>query len=288
MCGICGICGPSSQRPDNEIVVQAMMDTLVHRGPDESGMLRGESFIFGHRRLSVIDLDSGFQPMQSEDGRINLVYNGEIYNYLELRQSLVQKGVRFKTFSDTEVLLRLYQLEGLDCISKLNGMFAFAVYDHGREIFFAARDHFGIKPFYYSRLKDGSIVFASEIKALLKFPDIVGELDNDSFNQYLTFQFCLKDRTLFKGIKKLEPGQMMTIKSSGGYSRPRLAKYWDVSYHVDNHHTEDYFADKLLLLLQDSVRNQLRSDVPVGAYLSGGLDSSAVVNPCGQPGSKRI
>lgn len=275
MCGICGIVGPAAAAPSSEPAVRAMMDALRHRGPDDEGVTTGDNFIFGHNRLAIIDLEHGRQPMQSEDGAITLVYNGELYNYIELRQELARKGAHFKTFSDTEVLLKLYEYDGIDCLQKMNGMFAFAIYDARKRRFFAARDHFGIKPLYYTVLKDGSIAFASEIKALLIHPDIRPELNAAALDEYLTFQFCLGAHTLFRNVLKLEPAHYIT--QSAADTSPSVRQYWRLSYQVDTHHTEEYFFDKLLLLLQDSIRGQLRSDVPLGGYLSGGLDSSTVV-----------
>lgn len=275
MSGICGIIGPQAFSPENKSIVEKMMVALNHRGPDGEWLIPGENFIFGYRRLAVIDLGHGSQHMQSEDGRITLVHDGEIYNYQELRQELTHKGIRFKTFSDTEVLLSLYEIYGLDCLQKLNGMFAFALYDAHENMFFAARDHFGIKPFYYAELKDGNIVFASEIKALFQHPDIHPCLDQIALNQYLTFQCCLSEKTLFTGIKKLEPARFLLKKLENAHTD--ISRYWNISYEIDTHHTEKYFVDKLLLLLQNSVQTQSRSDVPVGGYLSGGLDSSSVV-----------
>jgi len=275
MCGICGIVGPSASNAESIGVVEKMMELLAHRGPDGEGLVSDANFIFGHKRLAVIDIELGAQPMQSGDGKITIVYNGEIYNYLELRQELIHRGAHFKTFSDTEVLLKLYEEYGQNCLEHLNGMFAFAIYDARQNLFWAARDHFGMKPFYYFLLSDGSLVFASEIKALFRHPKIKPGLDHISLNQYLTFQFCLNSRTLFKDVKKLEPAQSLLWQpDKNGLD---YKKFWSMNYSIDTHHTEEYFSDKLLLLLQDSIRGQLRSDVPVGAYLSGGLDSSCIV-----------
>ena len=274
MCGICGIVGPSTSHPTSRSVVRDMMDILHHRGPDDEGLIVGENFVFGHKRLAIIDLEYGAQPMQSDDELITLIYNGEIYNYLELRQELIRKGVRFKTFSDTEVLLRLYENEGPGCVERLNGMFAFAIFDSRNNLFFAARDHFGIKPLYYSFLQDEGLIFASEIKALLQHPEIKAELDYQSLHQYLTFQFCLNNDTLFKNINKLEPAQYLLW--SLGKKAPEFKKYWGLDYQIDTYHTEEYFLDNLLLLLEESVHLQLRSDVPLGVHLSGGIDSSSV------------
>lgn len=280
MCGICGIVGFSLSNAEGEHIVRKMMDSLAHRGPDDEGLAKDAQFIFGHKRLSIIDLDYGHQPMQTGDGMVTIVFNGEIYNYIELRQELIRKGVHFKTFSDTEVLLKLYEQEGDGCLGLLNGMFAFAVFDKRRNLFFAARDHFGIKPFYYYELPDKSIVFASEIKAILKHPMVQAAAEMEAIQEYLTFQFCLNDRTLFKGVKKLEPGHMMQW-SPLKEDAVTVRQYWTQSYEIDTHHTEEYFLDRLLILLEDSIRQQLRSDVPLGAYLSGGIDSSTVATLAG-------
>ena len=210
--------------------------------------------------------------MCSQDGRYTLVYNGEIYNYLELRQSLIQQGVSFETFSDTEVLLQLLMKEGMEAVKRLNGMFAFLYHDSSENSWLAARDPFGIKPFYFYDLED-EFVFASEIKALLPHPEIRPVRDDQALEEYLTFQFCLDDRTLFSGVKKIKPGFLL---SGRGSKVLNSYCYWDTNYRIDEYHTEEYFIDRLRALLEDSVRLQLRSDVPLGTYLSGGIDSSVV------------
>lgn len=210
--------------------------------------------------------------MQSEDGRYTLVFNGEIYNYLELRQRLVQQGEHVASYSDTEVLLRLLIRDGKDALTVLNGMFAFVFHDREANQWIAARDHFGIKPLYYAVTK-AEFVFASEIKALFEHPEIRPLRDNLSLQEYLTFQFCLADRTLFEGIKKIQPGHVL---SGTGNNVTSDETYWDTNFAIDEYHTEEYFTDKLRDLLSDSIRLQLRSDVALGGYLSGGLDSSLV------------
>ncbi len=275
MCGICGLVGEAASVADNKLVVRRMMNCMAHRGPDGEGFKADDKYIFGHKRLAIIDLETGAQPMQSRDGQVTVVFNGEIYNYIELRQELTRKGCKFQTFSDTEVLLQLYETQQEECLSRLTGMFAFAIFDNRRKCFFAARDHFGIKPFYYAFLADGSLAFASEIKALFEHGDITAKADMEAVSEYLTFQFCLDSKTMFDGVKKLEPGQYLLWELGDG-SRPAVRCYWKQKYEIDTYHTEDYFNDTLLLLLQDSMRQQLRSDVPVGVYLSGGLDSSTV------------
>jgi len=272
MCGICGLIGSKTSQPGKKTTVRRMMERLKHRGPDGEGFQSGSNYIFGHTRLAIIDIEGGQQPMITPDGRYTLIFNGEIYNYLELRQWLTQKGIRFKTFSDTEVLLQLLVNEGEKAFDKLNGMFAFAFFDNQTKKWLLARDHFGIKPLYYTRLPD-EIVFASEIKALLEHPEIVAERDDQALQEYLTFQFCLDDRTLFKGIHKLEPGCYI---SGSDNEIKKIVRYWDTDYRIDEHHTEVYFIDRLRELLEDSLRFQIRSDVPLGAYLSGGIDSSVV------------
>ena len=274
MCGIAGIVGPSAATPERQRQVRRMMDVLVHRGPDGEGFAHGKDFCFGHRRLAIIDVVQGAQPMYSDDGKITLIYNGEIYNYIELQQELAREGMRFKTHSDSEVLLRAYEKYGQDVVKKLNGMFAFAIHDARKNLFFAARDHFGVKPFYYAPLPNGQLAFASEIKALFCAPEVPRRPDMLALHEYLTFQFCLGDKTLFDGVKKLLPGHSLSCTPG---SAPEVRQWWAPSFHVDNHHTKEYFEDRLAFLVHDSVKGQLRSDVPVGAYLSGGLDSSIVV-----------
>jgi asparagine synthase (glutamine-hydrolysing) len=250
-----------------------MIGTLKHRGPDGQGVHLSRGAGIAHTRLSIIDLATGAQPMTNEDGSLWVTFNGEIYNYRELRPGLESAGHTFRTQSDTECLLHLYEQEGPEMVQKLNGMFAFALWNEKDRTLFCARDRFGIKPFYYVQHQD-VFAFASEIKALLALPFVKAEPDPISINEYLTFQFCLGTRTLFKGIQKLEPGHTLTLRGNSVEIRP----YWDISHPVDTHHTEDYFVDHLRELLQDSVRLQLRSDVPLGCYLSGGLDSSTVTS----------
>lgn len=273
MCGIAGIITHNRPLDDRVQVLEEMLRRLAHRGPDDSGIEHCSGHaLLGHRRLAIIDIEHGRQPMLSSDGRYLLICNGEIYNYLELRQTLIQQGEKFKTFSDTEVLLRLLIREGENALGRLNGMFAFVFYDRKTNHWLAVRDHFGIKPLYYTRAGE-EFVFASEIKALLAHPDIEARRDDQALHQYLTFQFCLEDRTLFRNIKKIKPGHL--IRGHGPDIIDDVC-YWDTDYRIDQYHTEQYFTDKLRDLMADSVRLQLRSDVALGGYLSGGLDSSLV------------
>lgn len=244
---------------------------MAHRGPDDEGHFIKDNIGFYHKRLSIIDLAQGQQPM-TINGK-TIVFNGEIYNYVELREILKSKGIAFETNSDTEVILRLYEDRGESCVDLLNGMFAFIIYDPARSTLFIARDHFGIKPLYYYQ-RDDLILFASEIKALTAYPDFVASPDYDSVNEYMTFQFVLGNKTLFKGIRKILPGHYCMINTKTLAFRE--VQHWEPNFKTDYNHTEQYFLTKLKRLLKDSIRLQLRSDVPLGAYLSGGMDSSAV------------
>lgn len=273
MCGIAAIITSNRSLSDREPALASMLTMLAHRGPDGEGKshIEGQA-LFGHRRLAIIDVEHGAQPMHSSDNRFTLVFNGEIYNYIELRQSLIQKGHKFKTFSDTEVLLTLLIEYGADAIERLNGMFAFIFHDRQSNSWIAARDPFGIKPLYFA-CPEQEIVFSSEIKALLTHPEITAVRDDDALQEYMSFQFCLGERTLFHGIKKLNPGTY--IRGRGAEILDKVT-YWDTEYQIDNYHTEDYFVDNLRSLLEDSMRMQVRSDVPLGGYISGGIDSSLV------------
>ncbi|MCU0584503.1 MAG: asparagine synthase (glutamine-hydrolyzing) [Desulfobacterales bacterium] len=270
MCGIVAIINKNRQPADLGVLAR-MADAIRHRGPDEEGHLVDGPVGLYHKRLSIIDLSTGRQPMTS--GAVSIVFNGEIYNYIELRAELKAKGYEFKTTSDTEVILQLYREHGEECVKRLNGMFAFVLYDADRRRILAARDHFGIKPLYYF-MGENSILFASEIKALLEHPEVRPEPDYDALYDYLTFQYVLGTATLFKNVQKLLPGHLQVIDLEAMSTRTR--RYWEPEFSVDLHHTEAYFIYTLQNLLVDTVNIQLRSDVPVGAYLSGGMDSSLV------------
>lgn len=265
------------------VSLELMGEVLNHRGPDEKGTFLSGSVGFSHRRLSVIDLHSGQQPM-SRDG-VTIAYNGEVYNYLELREELKALGHKFSTTSDTEVILRAYLEWGQDLVDHLRGMFAFVLFDEPRGRLLAVRDHLGIKPLYYHAEEDG-IVFSSEIKGILRKPGFRAIPDWTSFQDYVTFQFVLGDRTLFEGIRKLEPGHLLAVDLER--SDLSVLKYWEPSFEVDYSHTDQYFAETLRDLLEESVRIQLRSDVPVGAHLSGGLDSSTLVSLASRATSGRL
>ncbi|RLI48155.1 MAG: asparagine synthase (glutamine-hydrolyzing), partial [Candidatus Thorarchaeota archaeon] len=231
----------------------------------------------GHKRLSIIDPIGGKQPLSNEDGTIWIVFNGVIYNYLELRAELITKGHKFKTYSDTEVIIHSYEEWGQECLQKFNGMFAFVIWDSKNKLLWGARDRLGIKPLYYF-FNGQTFIFASEIKAILASGLIKPEINLCGLKDYWTFQFCLGDKTLFKDIYKILPGYQFTIKQNGSNLDFLSKEYWDINFdYIDFEHHEEYFSDKLLLLLEDAIKIRLRSDVPLGAHLSGGLDSSSIV-----------
>lgn len=274
MCGIAGIVSPDRNRIQ-QTELQIMGGAIRHRGPDDEGLYLSDHVGFIHKRLSIIDLVTGRQPISNENDTIWVVFNGEIYNYLELRQELLNRGHRFKTASDTEVLVHLYEEYGPEFLLKLNGMFAFALYDQQSDCLLAARDYFGIKPFYYTFDHD-EFIFASEIKAIVSIRPEYSTPDQQALYDYITFQFCLHDKTLFRGVKKLLPGHYLLLENVSTAPNMRIRQYWDLDFSIDLEHTEEHFVDQLIMLLQDAVRLQLRSDVPLGCHLSGGIDSSAV------------
>jgi asparagine synthase (glutamine-hydrolysing) len=256
----------------------SMMHAIRHRGPDGDGIWLDEKrpVGLGHVRLAIIDPEHGKQPMTTEDGRYVVVFNGAIYNYLELRRELTGKGHPIHSYSDTEVLLYAYREWGEQFVDRLIGMFAFAIWDKHEQRLFCARDRIGIKPFYY-RFDGQRLLFASEIKAILADPGVEAAANFEGLQDYLTFQFCLDQKTLFKGIDKLEPGHCLTAHYEGDVLKVATRQYWDLRYEIDEEHDERYFIDTLSGLIDDSIRLHLRSDVPLGAHLSGGLDSSSIV-----------
>ena len=279
MCGIVAVVARGTLEPQ---VVDAMRDRLVHRGPDGGRTWTtqvGDSTIaFGHRRLSIIDLShDADQPMFDPSGRIALVYNGEIYNYIELRRELEGSGRRFRTASDTEVLLAAYEHWGPGCLSHLNGMFAFAIWDGRVDELFVARDRFGEKPLFYARLAGGGIAFASEMKALFAHPDVEAEVDWSSVESYVSGDFY-EDRaqTMFVGVERLLQSEAMIVGADGAIRR--RWRYWTPDYTaITNRYSEPDAFERFRELLDRSIRMRLRSDVPVGTSLSGGLDSSTIV-----------
>jgi len=272
MCGIAGIFSPSGKaiRPPE---IKAMCDAMVHRGPDDAGYYVHGRVGLGMRRLSIIDLATGHQPVRNEDGSIWTVLNGEIYNYRELRADLESRGHRFYTSTDTEVIVHLYEEFGAECVNRLRGMFALAVWDARRQSLFIARDRLGIKPLYYTEV-DGRLLFASELKCLLELPEVERDLNWGSVNHLFTTLCTPNTESIIAGVHKLPPGHSLTLRADG---TRKLVRYWEVNFEPDHSHGEEYFAERLRQMLEESIDLHLVSDVPVGAFLSGGLDSSSVV-----------
>ncbi|OPY62550.1 MAG: Asparagine synthetase (glutamine-hydrolyzing) 1 [Pelotomaculum sp. PtaU1.Bin065] len=271
MCGFVGIINFNNEPVSKKLLIK-MRDIMFHRGPDDEGLYLSDYVGLGFRRLSIIDLSTGHQPMQNADGSIWVVFNGEIYNYLELRESLEKTGRIFKTMSDTEVILHLYEVYGNRFIEKLNGMFSFVIWDEKKREIFAARDRIGIKPFYYY-FDDHRLIIASEIKAILEDHSVRREPNYQAIIDYLNFMYVLGDKTFFRCIKKLLPGHTLRLTSDG---KLEIKQYWDLTFSYKEKVDESVAATKLLEMLQDSVRIHLRSDVPLGCHLSGGLDSSSI------------
>ena len=272
MCGIAGMVRWSGP-PVLEREIRDMCDVMTHRGPDEDGVYVNGGVGLGMRRLSIIGLDTGSQPIANEDRTVWVVFNGEIYNYASLRRQLEQRGHVFRTDSDTECLVHLYEDHGENLVDQLRGMFAFAIWDTRQQQLLLARDRLGIKPLYYAEV-DGGLVFASEIKPILQCPQIVRTLDWGAVGHLLTFLATPASRSVVAGIHKLEPARTAVAIAGAPL---RISRYWDVSFEPDLKSTEDELVERLRALLEDSVAAHRVSDVPIGAFLSGGVDSSAVV-----------
>jgi asparagine synthase (glutamine-hydrolysing) len=271
MCGICGIFDFKS-RPVDSNLLNKMSTALRHRGPDGHGAYVQGPVGMGHRRLSIIDLDAGRQPMTNEDETLQIVFNGEIYNFVELREELKQSGHIFKTQCDTEVILHGYEQWGTACVKRFNGIFAFALWDSRRKELFMARDHLGVKPLYYTRLGD-RLLFASEIKALLQDGSCPREVNLPALGQLFTLRFVASPSTLFRGIMKLPPAHFMRVSSSGC----EIQRYWSPVPTVNNPGDEEEYTERYCALVEDAVRLQMRSDVPVGLFLSSGVDSGSLL-----------
>lgn len=271
MCGICGVFDKRGEPVSSELV-QKMMATITHRGPDGEGKYVSGQIGLGHRRLSIIDLAGGAQPISNEDDSLQVIFNGEIYNFIELRGELEKKGHVFKTRSDTEVILHGYEEWGLDCVSRFNGIFAFALWDSNRKRLFLARDHLGVKPLYYVVL-GSRLVFASEIKALLADPECPRAVDLSALAQLFTLRYVPSPRTLFDRIKKLPPAHWMVVDSSG----VTIRRYWNWTPQIRSEVDEGQLIEQYQALVEDAVRLQMRSDVPVGLFLSSGIDSGALL-----------
>lgn len=274
MCGIFGFTGINDKS-----LLRKMSHIMNHRGPDEQGFYEDKNVMLGNNRLSIIDLDSGKQPMSDENNELVIVFNGEIYNYREIRKDL-EKKYSFRTNSDTEVILLAYKEFGYNCLEKFNGMFAFAILDKRKNILFIARDRMGIKPLYYT-IQDKNLIFSSEMKAILLYDEIKRELNYEAINNFLTFRYNSEAETILRNIFKLQPGHYLISHLGDNNNKPKveITKYWDFEY-LDLGAQEkpiDFYAAKVRDLLSSAVKRRLVSDVPVSALLSGGLDSSSVV-----------
>ncbi|MEA4973494.1 Asparagine synthetase [glutamine-hydrolyzing] 1 [bioreactor metagenome] len=268
---MCGFVGFTGELVGGEQILKNMMDTIIHRGPDSAGTHIDSDVALGFRRLSIIDLDSGSQPMYNETNDIVIVFNGEIYNYQELREELIAKGHVFRNNSDTETLIHGYEEFGEDMLSRLRGMFAFVIWDGKKKRLFGARDFFGIKPFYYA-VVDSQLVFASEIKSILEYTPYKKEMNPEALENYLTFQYSVLPETFFKGIYKLMPAHSITFENG----KIDVKRYWEPVFEPDENVTLEKLTDKIDEVMQDSIIKHKISDVEVGSFLSSGVDSSYV------------
>jgi asparagine synthase (glutamine-hydrolysing) len=274
---MCGICGKLTFRRESEgdgVAVRRMLDPIRHRGPDDEGIYCSRQVGLGHRRLSIIDLSTGHQPLSNEDGSVWIVFNGEIYNYRELRPYLLGRGHTFRTESDTEVIIHLYEELGSRCVEKLRGMFAFAIWDEKQRSLLLARDRLGIKPLYYYS-DDEFLAFGSEIKSILALPEVSREILPQTIDRFLTFYYVPGEETLLKNVYKIPPGHYLLAKNG----KPRIQKYWDLDFaKTDKAASQEQLEKRLLELLTESVELHMISDVPVGFLLSGGVDSTAMLS----------
>jgi asparagine synthase (glutamine-hydrolysing) len=281
MCGICGIARTSSGRPIDPAILTAMCREIVHRGPDDEGIFILQNVGLGNRRLSIIDLAGGHQPLSNEDGTIWIAHNGEVYNFPDLREELIGRGHTFNTRSDTETIVHAYEEWGEEFVQKLRGMFAFAIWDQKKEWLLLVRDRVGVKPLYYTLLQDGTLVFGSELKSILAHPAVKRELEPKALDLFLTLEYIPAPYSIFKNIYKLPAGCFLAYQKGA----VTIIKYWDI--YPENHQEKaearpvsaslPAVMDELYALLKESVKLRLVSDVPLGAFLSGGIDSSAIV-----------
>ena len=275
MCGIAGIFHIGTAKPVDPARIGAMTDAIAHRGPDGEGVWTAPGVGLGHRRLSIIDLEGSPQPMGYAGGRFQIIFNGEIYNFAALRSELEAKGHVFATHGDTEVILAAFAQWGEACLSRLDGMFAFALYDQQTRSLFLARDRLGVKPLFYTALSDGSVAFASELKALLVHPLLRRVPDERAVEDYLAFGYVPDDRSIVKGVMKLPAAHCLTLRSGGGLTEPQ--RWWDVDFTQRSRAKVGELEEELVALMRAAVTSRMVADVPLGAFLSGGVDSSSVV-----------
>src|SRR5262245_27745049 len=272
MCGICGVCVPEGHQPVDRGALEAATTSMRHRGPDADGFFFASGIGLGHRRLSIIDVAGGDQPLYNEDRSVAVVCNGEIYNYVELMKDLEAQGHRFATRSDTETIAHLYEERGADCLDALNGMFALALWDEKQRQLLLARDRMGEKPIYY-HVAGGVLSFASELKALLKLPGVECRVSSRALDDFLAYGYVPGERCIVEGVRKLPPGHRLLWRNG----KVRVEQYWDVRFEQKRPSDEKAWLDELEARLRASVRIRLRSDVPLGVFLSGGIDSSSIV-----------
>ena len=286
MCGLAGIFDSKDRRPIDRDLLTAMTDSLSHRGPDGDGFYLGEGIGLGHRRLAIIDLSGGHQPLFNEDHSVAVVYNGEIYNYKELVSQLRALGHHFRTVCDTEVVVHAWEQWGPDCVKRFRGMFAFALWDSNSKTLFLARDRLGIKPLYYAALPDGRVIFGSEMKALLCDPSLERKLEIRAIEDYFAFGYVPDPRTIYQSVHKLAPAHTLVWKR--GAPAPKPQQYWEISFHQNRHISEQDACVELRERLSEAVKMHLVSDVPLGAFLSGGVDSSSVVSMMAEHSSSPV
>jgi asparagine synthase (glutamine-hydrolysing) len=288
MCGITGLVDLRSHRPADEGLLRRMNGLLSHRGPDGDGFHFSPGVGLGHRRLSIIDLEGGKQPLYNEDGSVVVTFNGEIFNFMEIEAELLQRGHTFRTRSDTEVIVHAWEEWGEKCLERFNGMFAFALWDERQKVLFIARDRLGVKPLYYSLLPDGWLMFGSELKALLAHPTLSRRIDPHAVEDYFTFGYVPDPKTIYASVLKLEPGAYLLC--GHGNVNPKPVRYWDVPLFGERNPEGDpgRWEHELRDRLQEAVRLRLVSDVPLGAFLSGGIDSSAVVAMMREIGTEHL
>ena len=272
MCGIAGIYFTDGTPADGRRTIERLTTTLAHRGPDDCGYHVDRKAVLGHRRLSIIDLSGGQQPIYNEDQTVCVVFNGEIYNFQDIRTRLLADGHVFRTNSDTETIVHAYEAWGDRCVEKFRGMFAFALRDQRNDRVLLARDRFGKKPMFYAQY-DGKFVFASEMKAILDDSRFDRRLDEEALASYFMLSYIPAPLTIFRGIRKMLPGHVLTIE----HGRPRQTRYWHLSFRPNRRRREADFIEEFKARMADAVRMRLMSEVPLGAFLSGGIDSSAVV-----------
>ncbi|SFO15891.1 XrtA/PEP-CTERM system amidotransferase [Nitrosospira briensis] len=275
MCGIVGLFDTRGKREIDRELLGRMNQIQIHRGPDEGELYTEAGVGFGHRRLSIMDVSSGQQPLFNEDGSVVVVFNGEIYNFQELAGELAALGHTFRTHCDTEVIVHAWEEWGENCVDRFRGMFAFGLWDRNRKVLFLARDRLGIKPLYYSLLTDGILIFASELKALLAHPDFRRDLDPLAIEDYFAYGYVPEPRTIFSQGLKLSPGHILTLHH--GHRMPQPRQYWDVPFTPHGCTNAQEAQEELIVRLRESVNIHLMTEVPLGAFLSGGVDSSAVV-----------